>query len=365
MNLSKRLKEDPYGVSSFVYLVFPIIALFSDQIEGPKWFLILMIIIFSVDYYLMIFHVNVQTSKIKRLIYLMIHLVGIVYFCYAIGSTFVMFFFFGSFALPYVYRVAAKSLENYLYLITIVMTSVYLIAQSTQIAIIVVVIDLIVIIIAFTNFQNVENNKAKEKIEEKNRYINLLIAEQERQRIGQDLHDTLGHVFASLSIKSELAAKLIDIDIDKAKTEMQSVNQLSKEALEKVREIVDQLKFQSFQEEVASVSHLLQETGIQFNFENAKVAKSINKGRQSILSMILREAVNNIVKHSEATRVSGCLVETDTGYLFKIQDNGKGMEPSATALNSIEERVKLLGGNLKIISNQGLTIEIEFKRGEL
>ena len=111
MKLSKRLKVDPYGVSSFVYLVFPIIALFSDQIEGPKWLLILMIIIFSVDYYLMIFHVNDQTSKIKRLIYLMIHLVGIVYFCYAIGSTFVMFFFFCSFALPYVYRVSAKSLE--------------------------------------------------------------------------------------------------------------------------------------------------------------------------------------------------------------------------------------------------------------
>ena len=39
-----------------------------------------------------------------------------------------------------------------------------------------------------------------------------MIAEQERNRIGQDLHDTLGHVFASLSVKSELAAKLIDKD---------------------------------------------------------------------------------------------------------------------------------------------------------
>ena len=67
------------------------------------------------------------------------------------------------------------------------------------------------------------------------------------------------------------------------------------------------------------MSHLLQETGIQFNFENAKDCQIINKGRQSILSMILREAVNNIVKHSEATRVSGCLVETDTGYLLKFK----------------------------------------------
>ncbi len=49
----------------------------------------------------------------------------------------------------------------------------------------------------------------------KNRHINTLIAEQERHRIGQDLHDTLGHVFASLSLKSELAYKLIDTDVEK------------------------------------------------------------------------------------------------------------------------------------------------------
>ena len=60
----------------------------------------------------------------------------------------------------------------------------------------------------------------KNEIEEKNKYINTLIAEQERQRIGQDLHDTLGHVFVSLSLKSELAYKLIDKDQEKAKNEI-------------------------------------------------------------------------------------------------------------------------------------------------
>ena len=57
----------------------------------------------------------------------------------------------------------------------------------------------------------------------KNQYINILIAEQERNRIGQDLHDTLGHVFASLSVKSELAAKLIDKDPQAAKKEILNI----------------------------------------------------------------------------------------------------------------------------------------------
>ena len=51
-----------------------------------------------------------------------------------------------------------------------------------------------------------------------------MIAEQERNRIGQDLHDTLGHVFASLSVKSELAAKLIDKDPIAAKKEILNIN---------------------------------------------------------------------------------------------------------------------------------------------
>ena len=50
-----------------------------------------------------------------------------------------------------------------------------------------------------------------------------MIAEQERNRIGQDLHDTLGHVFASLSVKSELAAKLIDKDPIAAKKEILNI----------------------------------------------------------------------------------------------------------------------------------------------
>ena len=59
----------------------------------------------------------------------------------------------------------------------------------------------------------------RKELEEKNKYINVLIAEQERNRIGQDLHDTLGHVFASLTLKSELATKLLDTDKEAARNE--------------------------------------------------------------------------------------------------------------------------------------------------
>ena len=95
----------------------------------------------------------------------------------------------------------------------------------------------------------------------------MLIAEQERNRIGQDLHDTLGHVFASLTLKSELAAKLIDTDKESAKKEMMAINQLSRETLNKVRSIVDDLKVQSFEEEVSSVETILRDANLKFIFK--------------------------------------------------------------------------------------------------
>lgn len=88
-----------------------------------------------------------------------------------------------------------------------------------------------------------KNREYQKEIAEKNRHINTLIAEQERHRIGQDLHDTLGHVFASLSLKSELAYKLIDTDVEKVKAELLAINKLSRESLNKVREIIDDVNY--------------------------------------------------------------------------------------------------------------------------
>lgn len=55
----------------------------------------------------------------------------------------------------------------------------------------------------------IAKNKEK-KIAEQNQYINILSAENERNRIGRDLHDSLGHTFAMMTLKTELALKLLE-----------------------------------------------------------------------------------------------------------------------------------------------------------
>ena len=69
-----------------------------------------------------------------------------------------------------------------------------------------------------------------------------------------------------MTLKSELAAKLIDTDKESAKKEMMAINQLSRETLNKVRSIVDDLKVQSFEEEV-SVETILRDANLKFIFK--------------------------------------------------------------------------------------------------
>ena len=179
-----------------------------------------------------------------------------------------------------------------------------------------------------------------------------MIAEQERNRIGQDLHDTLGHVFASLSVKSELA-KLIDKDPIATKKEILNINEISKDTLEKVRHIIENLKVQTFEEEIQSIEQFLKDANIHFNFENIRGASSLNPTKQTILSMILREAVNNVIKHAEASEINGKIESYDNGIKLIISDNGIGLkQPSEVKLKSINDRVALLSGQLISLLNR-------------
>lgn len=358
----RKFKENPYGAGSLIYLILPIINLFYFDIKTSKLIVIVVIVVFSVNYVWMLFS-DVYKSRTKRLIAWFIYLAGVYFFSFVMGPMFIMYFFFGAFVLPFVFKVPIKSLESVTFFLSILIIGAVLIMMQTSSIPIILVLIAIVVIASVINFRSEESRKIKEEIEEKNKFINLLIAEQERNRIGQDLHDTLGHVFASLSLKSELAVKLIDQNPKLAKNEMIEVNQLSKEALQKVRSIVEQLKFQSFADEVDAVKDLFESSNLDFQFEGVEVSRTMNKGRQSILAMVLREAVNNIIKHANANEVYGKLYEDKNNVIFEIEDDGVGIETNQV-LTSIEERVKLLDGSMKIVSEHGTKIIVLIPRGE-
>ena len=88
--------------------------------------------------------------------------------------------------------------------------------------------------------------------------INILSAENERNRIGRDLHDTLGHTFAMMSLKTELALKQMDKEqYDAARKNLEELNQISRDSMYEVREIVNKLKYRTVAEELLNSSDSL------------------------------------------------------------------------------------------------------------
>lgn len=345
-------------ISSLIYLIFPYYGLYLTWQDDSFLLNLLIVIIFTFAYASLILFHETLSHRINLILF-GIHFLAIIYFVYAYNPTLSLFFFFSAFAIPFLFKKGVKSIEFMLLISSMITCIIITIIQTNHFY----VVSIIILAILFGNFKIMKERQYRQQIEEKNKYINILIAEQERNRIGQDLHDTLGHVFASLSVKSELAAKLIDKDPQAAKKEILNINEISKYTLEKVRHIIENLKVQNFEEEIQSIEQILKDANIHFNFENIRGASSLNPTKQTILSMILREAVNNVIKHAKASEINGKIESYDNGIKLIISDNGIGLkQPSEVKLKSINDRVALLSGTVNITSKQGTTIDIMIPR---
>ncbi|MBC3086022.1 MAG: sensor histidine kinase [Staphylococcus capitis] len=352
-------------ISSLVYLIFPIFGLFYNEHHYNMLVYIIVLAIFTISYLILVL-LHTKLNKNHLYIFLLIHYLCIMYFVYAYEPLLSMFFFYSAFALPFIFDVGVKSKEFISFVTTMILCALFTYITHHEYVYTMIIYYIVILMIAFGNFQVRKDRKVRKELEEKNKYINVLIAEQERNRIGQDLHDTLGHVFASLTLKSELATKLLDTDKEAARNEMRAINDLSRETLNKVRTIIDDLKVQSFEEEVLSVASILHDANLNFIFKNKSAARSLNPAKQSILSMILREAINNVIKHANATEVVGEIIEKHHEMTLIVSDNGVGInDDEASALKSIKERTAYLNGEVKVQSNEGTTITVQIPRSEL
>jgi len=360
----KKLNLNVLDISSLVYLIFIVIPLFTFDIKGSYWGYVAVFIIFTISYVSLALFSKYLSMKIIYLC-LVIHYLGIMYFIYSIGPATSLYLFFSSFLLPFILKVTMKSVAFVMFLTVLLVNLLITYLVDPMSLGYLAIMYLAILLITIGNFKQRENIKIRQALEEKNKHINVLIAEQERNRIGQDLHDTLGHVFASLSLKSELAIKLLENDPGKAKAQMLEVNTMSKEALNKVRAIVNDLKIQSFEDEVKSMHALLNNANLNFKFHNVELANGINPSKQSLLAMLLREAINNILKHAQATSVEGYLTESPEDIILVIEDNGVGIDNLQTDdLKSIKTRVALMHGSLDVKSVNGLCLTVKIPRGE-
>ncbi len=207
-------------------------------------------------------------------------------------------------------------------------------------------------IIGALSIAQLERRQANAKLHMAQEEVEHLAAVAERERIGRDLHDLLGHTLSVITLKSELAAKLAERDPAKAATEMAEVERISRQALQQVREAVRGYRSQGLQAELVSAKMALEAAGLKFEYYAEPL--NLNPMQESVLSLALREAVTNVVRHAQASRCAVRLSQSAGEVRLEVSDDGVGGEaPEGTGLRGMRERAAALGGGVSISSADG------------
>ena len=172
-----------------------------------------------------------------------------------------------------------------------------------------------------------------------------LALSEEREEIARDVHDVLGHSLTVITLKAELAQRLLEIDPARAGAEMEAIAQLSRASLAEVRSTVTRLRVPDFSGEIEGAGRALQTAGIRVELPEAQNALAVAGVNAKLFSWVLREAVTNMVRHSGANAARVRLSATG----LDILDNGVGVgDARGNGLTGMAQRVAASGGSVVI-----------------
>ncbi|WP_378144100.1 sensor histidine kinase [Cnuibacter sp. UC19_7] len=175
--------------------------------------------------------------------------------------------------------------------------------------------------------------------------LEILAVERERSRVGRDLHDILGHSLTVITVKAELAGRLVDADPVRARTEIAEVEGLARGALADVRATVAGFRGVNVSTELAAARSALTAAGITADLPSS--TDVVPADRRELAGWVVREGVTNVIRHSSAAT---CRISFRGGEV-EVADDGIGpAAPAAvsTGLTGLRERVEATGGRMSV-----------------
>lgn len=181
--------------------------------------------------------------------------------------------------------------------------------------------------------------------------VRRLATTAERERIGRDLHDLLGHTLSLITLKLELARKLYDRDDARARQEIGEAEAIAREALAQVRSAVTGIRASDLAGELASARLLLECQQVHLHYTvPPPMPVEVERG----LALVLREAATNIVRHAQATQARVEFMQEGRQLVMQIRDDGRGgLQAEGNGMCGMRERVAALGGQLQVQSGRG------------
>jgi two-component system sensor histidine kinase DesK len=171
-----------------------------------------------------------------------------------------------------------------------------------------------------------------------------MAVEEERSRMTRDLHDILGHSLTVITVKAQLASRLIGQDEARATAEIADIERLAREALTDVRSTIAGRREVSLAPELVNARAALASANIEAEIPNA--LDEVTCANRELFGWTIREGVTNVLRHSKATRCTIRLSSTSV----EIHDDGVGATPVDTdgnGLRGLRERVLAAGASIQ------------------
>jgi two-component system, NarL family, sensor histidine kinase DesK len=171
-------------------------------------------------------------------------------------------------------------------------------------------------------------------------------ADRERARIARDLHDLLGHSLSLITLKGELATRLLP-EGAAGSTEVRDMVALSREALRQVREAVSGYRQPTLATELSAAQLALKAAGLEVDVSQGIGA--LDRESEAVLGWVIREATTNVIRHAGAKHCQISLGETDGQLEVEVLNDGwrVGQRPAGNGLRGLEERLASIGGTLE------------------
>lgn len=216
------------------------------------------------------------------------------------------------------------------------------------------------------NKLNEDLRSANLLLAEKNERIKELTIYEERNRIAREIHDSVGHNLTGLIMNLDFCEKLAGIEPQRLGEQLGTCREIAKECLTEIRRSVKALKPQAVEQLplVKALEELLSESKQKFNIEfNLSIEGEIYETKPEFNIVIYRavqESITNSVRHGKASAVEVSVSFGKAAFSVLVKDNGEGCKKfhMGSGLTGMTERVKEIGGEVKIFRNDGFMVNI-------
>jgi len=181
----------------------------------------------------------------------------------------------------------------------------------------------------------------------------------ERERIARDLHDLLGQSLSVVSLKAELAGRLLEGDPARAGRELADIQQVARQSLSEVRTAVTGYRRGSgagLRMELDNARRALEAAGVELSCDDElePLAQRLDAEHEAVVALALREGVTNVMRHAGATACRVGFIVDPKRFGVEIADNGRGSaDRLGNGLTGMRERVESLGGRFELEAGRG------------